>query len=59
MWQTLPGSVPTNGATVWVRLWNYNSTPFQAVWSLSLQMFTVSGGVLRCPWYMVQKWRAV
>lgn len=57
VWHTLPGTIPDDGETVWVRRWYY-STPFEAEWSLAAQLFTHSSG-LTLAWDRVARWKHV
>lgn len=57
VWHTLPGTIPVDGSTVYVRRW-WMSTPFLGQWSLAAQTFTHASG-LTLVWYRVARWKHV
>ena len=55
-WNRLPGDVPADGATVWIRrVWF--AAPFLATWDEVAQEFTTANG-LTLSWAFVDTWRA-
>ena len=56
-WQNITVTLPVDGATVWTRIL-YQETPFQAVWSLSEQTYTLPNGLI-VPWFYAPMWRAL
>jgi hypothetical protein len=58
-WKYLPESVPADGTTVWVRLYNGYVEPFQAVYNSTTQQFTFTATAIIYPSWMIAKWRAI
>jgi hypothetical protein len=68
-WYFIPDYVPTDGQSVWVRLYNGYANPFPAVYSTSAQTFTINSSDILppappdivpivFPMWMVAKWKA-
>lgn len=56
-WQPLPQTFPVDGATVWVRRWQWVSRPYKATYSAATQQFTEYPAGTPVPWYFLQAWR--
>ena len=55
-WKRMPGAVPVDGTTVWVRrVWFGPS--FLADWSALTGEFTTENGLV-LPWWVVDAWKA-
>lgn len=55
-WQSLPLQVPTDGATVWVRLNYWFGEPFEAVWDEGNQWFRDTGPIgFRWPFWTISR----
>jgi len=55
-WYSFPTNIPTNGQTVWIRVTDYYSTPFQAVYNSTSQQFTSVVNSIIFPAYIVARW---
>jgi hypothetical protein len=55
-WFTFPKNVPIDGQTVWIRITEYYSQPFQAVYNSSSQVFTSVLNDINFPAYIVARW---
>ncbi len=56
-WQTIGQSVPVNGSTVWIRIYNAYAEPYTAVYTSSTQTMTLTMTAVNVPMYMVAKWK--
>lgn len=58
-WKFLPEQAPTDGQTVWTRLYNSYANPFKAVYASTPQTFTfITSGIVYPSW-MVAAWKVV
>lgn len=57
-WVSPLNSLPANGATVWIRLYEYFNDPCLAVYTSSTQTFVSSDSGLIVPAYMVARWKS-
>jgi len=55
-WNYLPTYWPVSGQTVWCRLADPLTAPFQAVWTLSTGLFTLVSNGLTLPWTSIVCW---
>lgn len=56
-WFSIPESIPTDGATVWVRIKYFYTEPFQAVYSVSAQTFTSVTNSIIFPAWTIARWQ--
>jgi hypothetical protein len=56
-WKSLPDYIPSNGQSVYIRLWNYFNKPISATYNSSLQTFTSDINNIIFPAYTVYRWK--
>lgn len=58
-WIIVPGTMPADAATVWIRPFSPFYTAFQAVYNATAGTFTSVDNSIVYPAYLIYKWRPV